>query len=73
MTQRRRGFNRGEKVMLYLLSDGICQICGNPLPRGWHGDHIIPFSKGGETSIHNGQATCPNCNLLKGDKVSGEN
>lgn len=34
-----------------------------------HADHIHPHSRGGDTSIHNGQALCARCNLKKGAKV----
>ena len=37
-------------------------------PNNWHPDHIIPYAKGGATSVSNGQATCATCNLAKGAK-----
>lgn len=64
--EERRAFNAREKDALYLYADGYCELCGKPLPRGWHADHIYPHSKGGETHILNGQALCPECNLKKG-------
>jgi superfamily II DNA or RNA helicase len=44
-------------------------VCGTILEDGWHSDHIIPSSKGGETSMSNLRATCPKCNLKKGNKM----
>lgn len=64
----RRRFNRSEKNALYTASGGVCANCGVPLDVGWHGDHVQPYSKGGETSIVNGQALCPKCNRQKGAK-----
>lgn len=28
-------------------------------------DHIVPFAKGGETTLDNLQALCPDCHLRK--------
>lgn len=65
----RRLFNRRERTALYLASDGRCQGCGIELTDGWHADHIIPFSRNGDTDIANAQALCPRCNLQKGSKT----
>lgn len=65
----RRRFTRLERHALFLASNGRCEICGRPLERGWHGDHIVPFSRGGETDVLNGQALCQECNLRKGAKM----
>jgi len=65
----RRLFNGGERIALYLVADGKCEKCGDELEAGWHADHIVPFKKGGETHVSNGQALCADCNLKKGCKV----
>ena len=32
----------------------------------WHCDHKVAWSKGGATTVENGQVACPACNLAKG-------
>ena len=32
----------------------------------WHADHKVPYSKGGLTTVENGQVACAECNLAKG-------
>lgn len=66
----RRRFNRGEKNALYMAAGGDCAACGTALPAGWHADHVAPFSRGGATSIVNGQALCPGCNIKKGSAMT---
>jgi superfamily II DNA or RNA helicase len=53
---------------MYLAADGTCTQCGTQLDKGWHGDHVRPYSQGGHTDVTNGQAMCPACNLAKGGK-----
>lgn len=55
-----------------LFRDGfICQACGaSPLKSReveLHVDHIVPWSKGGETIEENLQTKCKRCNLGKGN------
>jgi len=69
MNSSKRHFSRRDKLALYTLADGLCENCGKPLEPGWHADHVIPFSKAGETDILNAQALCPDCNLKKGAKM----
>jgi len=65
---------------LYYKYNGICNICGRkvnsklvwPNPGCASKDHIIPVSKGGETSYKNMQLVHLRCNLSKGNRpVSG--
>ena len=59
----------GLRASLYSNAEGLCQKCGNPLPEGWHADHIIPWSVKQQTNVFEMQALCPTCNLTKGDKT----
>lgn len=70
-TNRKAGFILRYKV---LERDGYkCVICGNSPAFGngirLHIDHIIPYSKGGETVFTNLQTLCQPCNLGKGNRL----
>jgi superfamily II DNA or RNA helicase len=62
----KRFFSRRQRRLLAWVAGGACRICGKRLSRGFHADHIFPFSKGGPTVANNGQALCAACNLNKG-------
>lgn len=64
----RRRFNTSERVAAYLIAGGNCEDCGAELEPGWHGDHDIPYSRGGVTDATNIRALCPKCNLKKGNR-----
>ena len=61
-------FTTRQERMLAWLAAGFCQLCGERLSQGFHADHVVPFSKGGQTTVNNGQALCSSCNLSKGTK-----
>lgn len=46
---------------------GKCVYCNST--ENLHLDHIIPFSKGGDTSVENLQLLCQKCNLEKSNKI----
>jgi superfamily II DNA or RNA helicase len=62
-----RFFTSRQKAALYEAASGQCELCGVPLEKGWHADHVIPYSSGGPTDVVNGQALCAKCNISKGN------
>ena len=62
-----RTFDDDMKLTVYHKQNGKCAICGKSFDIDkMHGDHIIPWSKGGQTTIDNCQMLCRDCNLKKG-------
>jgi 5-methylcytosine-specific restriction endonuclease McrA len=64
----RRYFTRKERLYLAILAGFRCENCGARLPQDFHADHKVAFSKGGPTTLLNGQAFCAACNLKKGSR-----
>lgn len=52
---------------VYRRDGGRCVYCG--ATENLQLDHIIPFSKGGATSLENLQLLCQKCNLEKSNKI----
>jgi len=69
-----RFFDNHQYNALWVLADGRCVFCNVKLlprkgnDRSGEADHIIAWSKGGETTISNGQMLCRKCNRKKGNK-----
>lgn len=65
---------------LVIKSSRVCAICGQPIdkskkfpdPLSPSVDHIIPWAKGGRSTMDNLQATHFICNRLKSDKIHME-
>lgn len=58
------------KVQVLMRDGNRCRLCGVECNDGLHNihfDHIIPWSKGGETVLENLQVLCSDCNLAKGN------
>lgn len=58
------------KVQVLMRDGNRCRLCGVECNDGLHNihfDHIIPWSKGGETVLENLQVLCNDCNLAKGN------
>lgn len=67
-----RTFTYEQRLAIFRRDSSKCQLrikCnGEKLGWGdWHADHILPFSKGGKTTVSNGQVSCISCNTAKGN------
>ncbi|MBM4104489.1 MAG: DUF262 domain-containing protein [Planctomycetes bacterium] len=65
-----REFSSGQRIAIYRRDNGQCQLklkCGGDKCSwdNWHADHKKPWSKGGKTTVENGQVACPACNISK--------
>ena len=61
-----RAFDVDEKRTMYTRQGGLCALCGKPYDfEDMHGDHIVPWVKGGKTTLDNGQMLSITCNLKK--------
>lgn len=64
-----RTFTESQRIKLYEQQNGICPICGEHFEiEQMDADHITPWSKGGQTSLENGQMLCKHCNRTKSNK-----
>lgn len=64
-----RAFTESQRRSMYEKQDGYCKICKDKFNLSeMHGDHIKPWSKGGKTTLENGQMLCSQCNQTKGNK-----
>lgn len=69
-TDSRRAFTRSETWRTWQLQGGVCNLCRRNIPFDlMHGDHIIPWIRGGPTTPDNLQVLCGSCNLRKGTRT----
>lgn len=67
----RRHFTQTETTFAWLRQGGVCPDCDRRLDRDlFDGDHIIPWSKGGRTTLDNLEALCRPCNGRKGNRLA---
>ena len=65
-----RQFSPEDRLTMYAKQGNRCAICQKICDiKDMHADHIIPWSKGGRTSLDNGQMLCTTCNLKKSNKL----
>jgi 5-methylcytosine-specific restriction endonuclease McrA len=71
-----RLFSKSERYQLWEQQGGVCSVTGKIIPESeinddskWAADHIIPFSKGGQTALDNGQLIDKTSNLKKSNKL----
>lgn len=61
-----RDFSQSERRTAYERQEGVCPICGKHFEfEEMHGDHIVPWSKGGKTELSNLQMLCTTDNIKK--------
>lgn len=66
-----RLFTHEQRMAIFRRDDGHCGVKVKCDGRkcdwdNWEADHIVPWSKGGPTTVANGQVACPECNAAKG-------
>lgn len=71
LKDEQRDFTHLQKLTIFRRDHQICQVklkCDGVRVAwdDWHCDHKVPWSKGGKTTVQNGQVACPACNLAKG-------
>lgn len=67
-----RTFTHEQRLAIFRRNKGCCQLkirCGGEKCEwdNWQADHITPWSKGGPTTVENGQLACAACNAAKGN------
>lgn len=63
-----RAFDAKMKRTVFEQQQGRCPVCGKTFKiEEMEADHIVPWSKGGQTAIENCQMLCKACNRKKGN------
>jgi hypothetical protein len=64
-----RNINWRLRAQVLIRDEAKCRLCGATPRNGakLHVDHIVPWSKGGDTVLENLQILCEQCNIGKGD------
>jgi hypothetical protein len=70
-----RLFTHEQRLAIYRRDDCMCKVAikcqGQKCEwENWAADHIKPWSKGGKTTVENGQVSCVLCNSAKKDSIA---
>ena len=61
-----RQFSMEDRLTMYARQLNKCAICNKTFDmKDMHADHVKPWSRGGKTTLDNGQMLCTTCNLKK--------
>lgn len=74
LKDNQRDFKQVQRLTVFRRDKGVCQLrirCDGAVLAwdDWHCDHILPWSRGGQTTVANGQAACSACNLAKSNEA----
>lgn len=73
-TSKSRAISEKLRLQVFKKDCYVCVLCGqSPAIRKGiilHVDHIVPFSKGGDTSLANLRTLCEKCNLGRGNDTT---
>lgn len=61
-----------EIEQMFIDQQGLCAYCECHISTGYHIDHMLPLSRGGQGDWSNIALTCPFCNLSKKDSTPEE-
>lgn len=69
-----RMYSHEQRLAIYRRDKGICQLaihCDGIKCNwdNWQADHILPWSRGGKTTVENGQVACQQCNASKNNNI----
>ena len=65
----RRAFTKAQRRFIHKRDGGKCFYCAQAAGANWQADHVLPWSRGGQTIIENGVVACQPCNNAKSNKV----
>ncbi len=73
-TRPSRDINWRLRATVLIRDNCLCRMCGASPAKDpavtLHVDHIVPWSKGGQTVLGNLQTLCAPCNIGKGDQLA---